>query len=331
MRPTLAEPLAAPASARGSRVPMRPPGMYSALQLSGITFSGDPPFLALGAMIAGAPLFWSGFRHLKALRRIENTPTCKVRSLPMGSVEIVGTAEVEESLVAPLTGKQVAYYRVLVEELRSSRHGSRWVARHVEVEEPPFHLRDETGRVLVMPNGADVHLPEAYEFQDNGWSSVPAEVENFLHSRGIKKGFFRGTYRFREWHIALGEPVYVYGVAQDRPGMGREHRERVTERLREVKADPQRMRELDSDGDGRVSDLEWDSARRGALEAVDAEGTNDRVAIARGESGEMFVISNHDERELVRLLRWKAFGGVFGGGALSVGGAAYLIGRLGGL
>jgi hypothetical protein len=300
------------------------------VQLTGITFSGDSTFQAGAGAVAGAVFFFRGFKHLRTLRRIENTPTCKVRSLPMGSVEVTGTAEVEEPLTAPLTGKSAAYYEVRVEEYRSRKHGGHWVTRHHEVESPAFHLRDETGHILVLPDGADNHLPAAYTFQETGWSSVPPEVEAYRSSRGLRTGFFRGRYRFREWHIGIGEPIYVLGVAQDRPDLRREKVQRVTERLREIKSDPSMMQSLDLDGDGRVSDEEWDLARDHAVSAVNAEGVEDRVVIARGEAGEMFVLSTRAERDLVKSLRWKAFGGVFGGGALFVGGIAYVAWSLGG-
>jgi hypothetical protein len=298
--------------------------------LAGFSIPDNATLHAGAAAVAGGALFFKGFKSLRTLRRIENTPTCKIRSLPMGAVEVVGTAEAEESLVAPLTGKSVAYYEILVEEHRSSKHGSRWVTRHREVESPPFHVRDETGRILVLPDGSDAHLPEAYSFQDNRLGSVPAEVEAYRDSRGISSGFFRGTYRFREWHVAIGDPVYVLGVAQDRPDLRREKTHRVTEKLRELKSDPSEMQRFDLDGDGEVSDLEWDRARTEAVAEVNAEGVEDRVVIARGSSGEMFVLSSRDERGLVGSLRWKAFGGVFGGGALFVGGIAYLAWSLGG-
>jgi hypothetical protein len=301
------------------------------MHLAGLAIGGDSTFHAAAAAIAGIVLFFKGFKYLRTLRRIENTPTCNIRSLPLGAVEVVATAEPEAPLVAPLTGKSVAYYEVRVEELRSSRHGSRWVTRKREVENPPFHVRDETGRILVMPEGADTHFPEAYSFQDNRLGSVPAEVEAYRSSRGIGTGFFRGTYRFREWHIGVGEPVYVLGVAQDRPDLRREKTHRVTAKLREIRSDPAKMRALDVDGDGKVSDLEWDRARAHAVATVHAEGVEDRVVIASGSSGEMFVLSSRPERALVRSLRWKAFGGVIGGGALLVAGIAYLGWSLGGM
>ena len=301
------------------------------MELAGFSIPDSAVLNAGAAAFAGSLFFVKGFRDLRTLRRIENTPTCKIRSLPMGSVEVVGTAEAEEPLIAPLTGKSVAYYEVRVEELRSSKHGSRWVTRHHEVENPPFHVRDETGRVLVLPDGSDTHLPEAYRFQDNRLGSVPAAVEAYRDSCGVRTGFFRGTYRFREWHIGIGEPVYVLGVAQDRPDLRRERTHRVTEKLREIKSDPSKLLRFDVDGDGVVSDLEWDRARGQAVADVTAEGVEDRVVIARGSSGEMFVLSSRDERGLVGSLRWRAFGGVFGGGALFVGGIAYLAWSLGGL
>ena len=50
------------------------------------------PFWAALALGAGPVLFWRGFRDLRTQRLIQNTPTARIRSMPMGLVEINGEA-----------------------------------------------------------------------------------------------------------------------------------------------------------------------------------------------------------------------------------------------
>jgi hypothetical protein len=296
----------------------------------GPTLELDSLFHASALAIAGGALFWRGFGWLRTLRRIENTPTAKVRSLSLGAVELCGAAEAEEPLVAPLSGKPAVWYEIVVEELRSSRRGSRWVVRKREQSSEPFHLRDETGRIQVLPDGADTHLPDSFTARVPG-VGVSANVESYLDRSGLRRGLFGRSYRLRERSIGPGDPVYVLGVAQERPDLRREKTKRLNERLHELRSDPERLQALDVDGDGQISDLEWDRARSQARSQVEREAVEDRVVIGRGEGGETFVLSNRDELELVQSLRWKAFGGVFGGGGLVVGGIAYLVYSLGGV
>ena len=56
---------------------------------------GDAVMVSAFASVGGLVAFFRGFRSLRTLRRIENTPTSKIRSMPMGLVEIHGAAVTE--------------------------------------------------------------------------------------------------------------------------------------------------------------------------------------------------------------------------------------------
>ncbi len=282
------------------------------------------------AAVCGLVLFFKGFVRLRVARVVENTPTSKIRSVPLGSVEVIGSVRTQESLAGPLSGKPVAYYEVLVEEYRRSRNRSRWVKVHREVSSQPFALDDETGQMLVLPDGADTHLPVDYRHEAGTFAEVPPQIESALESWNIRRGFFgRGRLRFTERHLAAGDRVYVYGVAQERPDMRHVQAELVNEKLRDLKGDSETMRSVDIDGDGHVSPEEWDQARVGAVAEAHEALQKDRVVIARGSSGEMFLISDHAEKALVGKLKWTSAGLVFGGAALSVGAFTYLIYSIG--
>lgn len=290
----------------------------------------DPRVLVLGGIlvVGGLFVFFEGFKKLRTLRRIENTPTCRVRSMPMGSVEVKGAARMAEPLEAPFTGKRVAYFEIEIEEYRRHGKNSRWVSIHGDASQDPFYLEDDTGQVLIIPQGAELHLPNDFVRKSSRFSSVPQHLQSYMSSNGLERTFFsRGrSLRFTERHIEVGQPVYVHGVAGERPALDlwREQMERVSERLRDVKADPDAMQRLDTDADGRVSEDEWQFAHSDAVAEVRGEGVEDRVAIARGNAGELFVISDRSEKNLVRRLQLESAGGVFGGGGAFIAGVVIL-------
>jgi hypothetical protein len=289
--------------------------------------AGDPIVLSAFGTVGGLVAFARGFSKLRALRRIENTPTSSVRSMPMGGVELHGTAQAQHTLFGPFTGKPAAYWEVEIEEYKRSGKHSRWVTVHKHNSaDYPFWLEDPTGSVLVLPAGSETHLSHDYQKTFSG-GSLPAFLQQYVSDRGIRSRFlgFGKRLRFTEWHIEVSQTVYLHGVAQERPDLNERRRERINEVLRDVREDPEAMEELDVDGDGQVDSLEWERARDMALARVRAEGVPDRVVVAKGDAGELFLISDRSERDLVRRLRWETFGYVFGGGAAFVAGTAYLV------
>lgn len=256
------------------------------------------PHAAFGA-VAGMVMFFKGFVRLRTARVVENTPTSRIRSLPLGSVEVIGSVRAAEPLEGPLSGKSVAYYEVLVEEYRRSRNHSRWVRIHREASSEPFSVHDGTGHMLVLPDGSDTHLPHDYRHEAGTFAEVPAHIEAALANWNIRRGFFgRGRLRFTERHLQDGDTVYVYGVAQERPDMRHKQAERVNEKLRELRADPDAMQAVDIDGDGHISDDEWDYTRVRAVAEAREELQENRIVIAKGRSGEMFLISENPANPL---------------------------------
>jgi hypothetical protein len=286
------------------------------------------------AMLAGAGAglvcFCHGFRVWRRLRLIEDTPTAKVRSMALGRVELAGRAEARAELEAPLTGLPCAWFRYEIEEERGSGRRRRWatVARG-DSNEHGFYLADETGRVLVDPRGAQLVL-------DCDWSETNPGVRPPLartlarHGLASEGWLFSRRRRFREWRIVAGDPLYVLGVAQARPGLAGERRAKITGRLAALKADPTALEALDTDGDGRVDGDEWEVARRRAVEAVDRERVEDRVVVAAAPDRESpFLLSDRHEGRLLSRHRLEAFAGVFGGAALALACGALLLDRFG--
>jgi hypothetical protein len=286
----------------------------------------DGVWIAVAAAV-GSGLFAGGFRKLVTARRILDTPTARVRSLALGSVEVAGVAATDAPLEAPFSGKPAAYWVAEVDEF----HKRNWRRVRRETSSEPFFVDDGSGRVAVLPDGADAHLPVDLRLELSGAYTAPDTVARALERLGLTRGLFAGFRRLRvtERRVDVGGPVYVYGVAQDDPGARRRAGERVNERLRALRADPEALARVDRDGDGRIDGAEWEVARARVAAEASAQAERDRVVIARGAHGELFLISDHDERDLVTRLRFGAAFGVLGGGALLLGAAAWLLHELG--
>ncbi len=146
-------------------------------------------FGAIGAFI-GVSLFLRGFRALQQRRLILNTPSSKVRSAAMGLVEVNGLACGPYTLTAPITGLTCYYYRTAVWQWKKSGNESSWQLAAEENLHVPFYLDDNTGRVLVNPDGAemDLHCDFRNEYSNSvltPFTDIPGNVYSFLSRNGI--------------------------------------------------------------------------------------------------------------------------------------------------
>lgn len=252
----------------------------------------------IGPALAAVALLWSGFHFVRLKRRIEDTPTSRIRSLAMGLVEIHGNALRKYALVSPLNQSPCVYYR-LRKYKKDNRN--RWTlvsdkdSRHV-----PFLIDDGSGQVIVDPAGATVR---------SGTSRSGLPGEEMLAFHGVSTD--DPDEKWVEDIIHEGTALYVLGYAQPLKEQRRTVRELTLEKLRNLKLDRQALRRYDADGDGRISEDEWQSARsdaeQQALKEHLAQGgarkrQEEHVIIARPpQRGLPFVIAEAvDEAQLVR-------------------------------
>jgi hypothetical protein len=294
-----------------------PPAVFFPLVAAGILlgagyhFTEDPRWLPPLGGIAGLLLFFHGFVCLKRARRIENIPTSRIRSLPMGTVEVSGQALSPAVLKTPFTLLDCVWYRFTVEEYRRSGRRSRYVVvARGNSEDIPFYVEDETGRITVDPRGALVE--------------VKCRQVTYQSPEGLKLdllGGGRGSRRITEFYIPWQYPVYVIGTAQPaKADPGSEQAEILT-RLRELKQSPEKLAAFDLNRDGRIDSEEWERARAEAEREILAEklrspAVEEQVFVGRGDADELFLVSDRSERELLRNLRVRALLGVLGGGGL---------------
>lgn len=191
------------------------------------------PGFALALGVLGVRLWISPDRRA---RRALRAPAIPSRSLAPGDrAKVAGTVQLLDRLVAPLTARRCAWWRVEVQE-RDGEDGWATVGRASEAV--PFLVRDGSGQdVRVHPERAS-WLVEAEEFDTTGLLDGPAEVEREVLRRiGVRARAGR-RYRFLEARLEADRRVSVLGVAA----------------LREVGGSPCLVLEAPEDGELLVSD-----------------------------------------------------------------------------
>jgi hypothetical protein len=185
------------------------------LPLFAVSSHGQGKILTWAAMGAcvGIYLFFRGFKILQFKRLILNTPASKVRSASMGLVELSGLPEGPNAIPAGITGEPCYYYRATAWEYQRSGNNSEWKRVADESLFVPFFLRDDTGRVLVNAQGADmdVHRNFKDEFGSSFFSSddMPmGTVQDFLRRNRVSGKHIR----LEERCIKPDYPLFVLGT-----------------------------------------------------------------------------------------------------------------------
>ncbi|NCC57438.1 MAG: hypothetical protein EOM17_07395 [Synergistales bacterium] len=152
---------------------------------------------------------------------IEDIPTSTVRALALGLAEVSGKArEFGKLLTSDFSKTPCVFYRYKVEEYRSSGKNSRWVTVAEHTSAQFFYLEDATGRVLICPLGAELHVLPDHKYSTGIGAKDKDRFLAQLSSMGIATqglmGFGR-SYRCEEAYIIPGDDVYVMGTAQPSP------------------------------------------------------------------------------------------------------------------
>jgi E3 Ubiquitin ligase len=259
----------------------------------------EMPFYATVGLISGLHFFFQGFRDLRRLRLIENTPTARIRSMAMGLVEINGHVEGRSTAFAPFSGKPCAYWQVEI-AVRSGRRNS-WSTIHRNSSGQPFFLSDDTGVALVYPKGADCQVGQMVEETANGLT-LPSCYSDYMKENGLWMRYVAGlsSLRFRERTIESGDRVYVLGTAVPRPQV-------LT--VSEI----------------QLAATGTDDARATPIRQRDTEVV---AIVRRGEAEKTFIISQRSERSLTTQLQWVTPLKLVGGPILTLFGLGWWLVRL---
>lgn len=171
------------------------------------------------ALVVGLVLFlgWWFSADQRAKRAMRGVPKRSIADVIEGErARIVGAVDVPEPTYAPLSGRPCAYWRVTVEERRSSGKNSYWRTIVDEHEGVDFFLTDSTGKAKVEA----MHVQPVLAHDARGGSGFlndpTPELQAFLTERGhdTQGWIFNKTIRFREGVAERGELVAVVGTGR---------------------------------------------------------------------------------------------------------------------
>jgi hypothetical protein len=293
----------------------------------------DRPDGILWLLLFGPFALIHGLRTFNEKRLIENTPTSKVRSAAMGPVELAGIARWRKPQKAPMSGMDCCWWDCQVQELRSSGKDRHWATIHHASSVDLFYLDDTTGRVLVSPLGAELHiLKNTFDLN----ASTRIQFAPVLTGWGLDDmNWFGGERRLRILESVIPDcaPIFVMGELISLVSHVVDRQARFRERMRAVKADPARMAEADANHDGTVDAEEWDAFRARQEDAFITEELA-RAAqqppqadtmLVQAPDDRPFIISTGTEGDLLGSFRWLAPLGVIGGITMSALGVAWAL------
>ncbi|MGE3800368.1 MAG: E3 ubiquitin ligase family protein [Candidatus Kapaibacterium sp.] len=146
--------------------------------------------------------------------------------------EVKGVGESEKPLTGELSNQPCLWYSMRVEELYEetytetdangnsvtrTRTGSNNVANNTQ--SIPFSLRDESGSIMVYPEGAKIEgrkVVDRHEPAQNGLGTI--SFGSFSMSLTPNHGRRITGYRYHEEILPVGERLYIIGDANDRDG-----------------------------------------------------------------------------------------------------------------
>lgn len=275
-------------------------------------------------LIGGPILLGWGLRKLNEKRLIENTPVSKVRSAAMGVVELSGIARQRKPQKSPLSNRDACWWNCQVQELRSNGKNTYWATIKQVGCMDFFYLDDTTGKVLVNPMGAELHILK-YTFDLNAMTRT--QIAPVLNGWGINDlNWIGGEKRLRilEQLIPDCAPLFVMGELMSVADHLDDRQARFEARMRAIKADPVKMAEADTNHDGTIDAEEWDAFRAKQEEEFLKEETErqsqmpdqDQMLVHAPANG-AFVVSTESEGELLNSFKWSAPLSIAGGIALS--------------
>ena len=282
---------------------------------------------------SGVLLFYAAFDIRRRKRLIENTPTSRVRSVAAGLCELHGKAKSRSNpLRGPLSNAPCVFYKYSIERYEKS-----W---HTEAEDDSSHvfflIDDGTGQALINPAGAEFDLGDPhFQFEGGGpfATPLPNNLIAFLDSLCIEYKTRSAGYgmRFKEWIIDEQDELFVLGTAHKEAISTSDFTKRLQAAIAELKSNPQDLRKVDTDKDGRISAGEWDAAVNAIRQhLLEEELRNSQTAgfpdtvISQGEEEKVFILSKESKKEFGTWLGLGFFLSVFTGPMLCIVAAVLL-------
>jgi hypothetical protein len=274
--------------------------------------------LPLAGMALGVLIFTLGFELLRQKRLMENIPRSKARSAAMGLVEVQGRAAPYVWLKSPLTGAECVYYKFLVEKYVREGKSSHWKVVNEGCSTNFFYVEDETGKILVDPVEAEMHMEPDYRYTGTDIASG-GDTGIF----GLSNLYGGQRARYTEWYITPADTIFAIGTIKKWKSAFEDHKFKVAEKLKAIKENKERLKQFDRNGDGQIDCDEWEAARQQAEQDLLKEELDrpqqmeDDVVITRDPSNNIMIISDQDQRQVIRKKKiYAVLSFVSGGGTI---------------
>jgi hypothetical protein len=215
--------------------------------VNGLGFATSLFFILLGSVG-----FYYGFNRMQKYLLIRDIPRSKINSIAMGLVELHGNVNADKCIKTPFSQKDCIYYHYEIEEFGKSGKDYAWLPRSRGEQKIPFFARDETGRVLVDPQGAEYNVKikkiflqrvgsfgdirtivNALKDWDNNkqpdlkvstWGLTPIDIKPYLSldsntriragtENSSREGAKVGDRKYYEYYIEPDEELFVMGTA----------------------------------------------------------------------------------------------------------------------
>jgi len=189
------------------------------------------PFFPWIGLIVAIIALWLSLRACKRRRLIDNLPTSKTQGVFIGLVELKGTVECEAPLTSYLSEIPCVYFSYHIEERWSrwvqveesdgkggtrtvTRQESGWTTVASEIRSTAFYLKDDTGHILVHPEGARIEAIGVF-------SESCTPMNPLYYGKGPASGVIDSDHvrRFVETAIPLQAPLFLVGQARERKDM----------------------------------------------------------------------------------------------------------------
>ncbi|MCU0435075.1 MAG: hypothetical protein MUC87_16575 [Bacteroidia bacterium] len=172
-------------------------------------------------------LVWFFAEKTVVLRNIRKHQPQQVSSFREGTVGRVQGKVVfhGQTLHAPLSGRECSYYRVIVEEYRSSGKSGHWHKVIDDAKAGMVLLNDGTGYALLNAASARCYVVPDTTQRSGTFNDAPANIEEYLKTHAKKStGLFgwNKSMRYKEGLLVQGEIVNVTGkgVWRDAKSLG---------------------------------------------------------------------------------------------------------------
>jgi len=239
-------------------------------------------------------------------------------------------------IVAKLSGLPCVWYRYKIEQQVTAHYKghtqTRWEVIEKDESTETFWLQDDTGRVVIDPEGADVTPRHKDEWRSSSMLGGMTRTINSASFFASHAG--HGTYRLTEERINPGERLYALGLLKSvssytsQPAVD----EDVRELLKDWKKDqPTLLQRFDLDKDGKIDEKEWMLARSQARRDVmknrqeqvihSADGLN--VLGPTRDRSRPYILSAFTQSELTK--RYRLWAMLYAGSCFLLGLAAVWI------